>query len=139
MSQLLVQSNFEFICPKDKAFVAAFDREMNRLGYASGGEYIRRFLLWKIIVCRLYLSDIDKHRAEIEGAPPFIQEAFIGDFPSCDHCHDKTECIHQKLYMLGGAQYEICDGKAFWFFRPCVEQLSDFICLFATFYTTKKL
>jgi len=162
VKNLLSQNEYDFISGENKAFIIAFDAEMEQLGYTSGKiiglghcwgrymiiytkastkskkSYVRIYIRDEDIVLRLYLSNVDKHSNIIEQAPAYIQEAFIGKFPSCDHCHDKTECVHQKRYTLNGTRYEICDGKAFWFIQPKIEHLSDYLKLFNTFYPVKK-
>lgn len=161
MKEILAKQEFGFMKEEDKEFILAFDAEMEKLGYTCGNEagaghcwgkymiiytkasvkskksYARVYIRNNDIVLRLYLSGIDKHAQEIEQAPDFIQEAFIGEFPSCDHCHEKTECVHQKRYAIAGKQYEICDGKAFWFFSPRVAKLPEYLKLFAMFYPAK--
>lgn len=163
MRGLLSQNEYDFISENNKDFIIAFDAEMERLGYTSGKtigpghcwgrymiiytkagvkskkSYARFYIREEDMVLRLYLSDVDKHRDVIEQAPVFIHDAFTGPFPSCDHCHGKTECIHQKKYTLNGTKYEICDGKAFWFFQPELEHLSDYLKLFNAFYPAKKV
>lgn len=162
MRNLLSKDEYDFISEDNKAFIIAFDAEMEQLGYTSGNvigpghcwgrymiiytkasvknkkSYARVYIRDEDIVLRLYLSNVDKHRDVIEQAPTYIQEAFTGTFPSCDHCHDKTECVHQKRYTLNGIRYEICDGKAFWFIRPKLEHLSEYLKLFNAFYPTKR-
>jgi len=162
VKELLSQQEFNFIKPHDKDFITSFDIEMNRLGYTCNGNigngycwgrymviytkagikskksYARVYIRDEDIVLRLYLSNIDKHGEEVGQAPEYIQEAFTGEYPSCDHCHDKTECVHQKRYTINGNSYEICDGKAFWFFRPNLVHLPEYLKLFTMFYPQKK-
>lgn len=162
MKELLSQQEFDFIKTDDKDFIISFDNEMNKLGYtcdstigngycwgknmiiyAKAGvknkkSYARVYIREEDIVLRLYFSNVDQHSKEIGQAPALIQEAFIGQYPSCDHCHEKTECIHQKRYTINGNPYEVCDGKAFWFFNPNTAHLPEYLKLFTTFYPQKK-
>ena len=162
LNALLEKAEFDYVNAADKAFIIAFDTEMKELGYTSGASigpgycwgkhmiiytkaavkskksYARIYIRDEDMVLRLYLSDIDKHRDDIEQAPAYIQEAFIGNFPSCDHCEGKTQCIHQKRYTICSHPYEICDGKAFWFVAPKEEQLPAYLQLFSAFYPQKK-
>lgn len=162
MKEVLSQQTFDFVKSCDKDFIVAFDDEMNTLGYTCGGSigdgycwgkymivytkagvkskksYARVYIRDEDIVLRLYLSNVDKYSSEIGQAPGFIQQAFTGEFPSCDHCHDKKECIHQKRYIIHGTSYEICDGKAFWFFQPDMTRMPEYMKLFKMFYPQKR-
>jgi len=162
MKGLLAKKNFDFMKPEDKDFIISFDTEMNKLGYTSGGNiengycwgrnmiiyteagvkskksYARIYIRDGDIVLRLYFSNVDKYRDAIERTPDYIQDAFIGEYPSCDHCHEKTDCVHQKRYTINGQQFEICNGKAFWFFQPDITRLPEYIKVFTTFYPQKK-
>lgn len=157
---LLKPSEFDYISDKNKTFIASFNSEINRLGYThsniQGGfcwgkhmlvytkagvkskkSYARIYMRENDIVLRLYFSGIEKHGDFIAKTPQYIKEAFTGEFPKCDHCHGKTECVHQKKYLLEGFEYEICDGKAFWFVNPHLEHLDDYLNLFLEFYPAK--
>lgn len=160
MENLLSAKEYDFISAKNKAFITAFDEAMDGLGYTSGGQigngycwgrymviytkqcvkskksYARVYIQDEGLVLRLYFSNIDKHREAIEHAPAFIREAFTGEFPTCDQC--RPACTHRKCYTISGRDYEVCDGRAFWFFRPALEQLPEYLDIFTTFYPTKK-
>ncbi len=163
MENLLADARFDSVKAEDKSFIAAFDREMERLGYTCGQtagdgycwgrymivyvkkdvksrkSYARIYIRDSDIVVRLYFSNIDRYREKIESAPAFVRGAFAGDFPRCEHCHGKSECIHQKRYTIHDTLYEVCDGRTFWFFRPDAQQLPDLTRLFSVFYPPKKI
>lgn len=162
MRNTLSKQEYDFVKQADKDFIATLDYEMNKLGYTCDGNicngfcwgkymliytkaavkskksYARIYIRDEDIVLRFYFSDIDKYSEKIGQAPAFIQEAFIGDFPSCDHCHGKTDCTHQKRYTINDKRFEICDGKAFWFFSPQLANLPEYLSLFTLFYPQKK-
>lgn len=162
MEPLLQDSKFDFVEVADKELIVAFDLAMGELGYTCGSaisdgycwgkymiiytksgvkskkSYARIYIRDADVILRLYFSNVDKHRTAIEHAPHYVQEAFTGDFPACGHCGGKTECIHQKRYTLHGKPCEVCDGKAFWFFRPTQARLPAYLDLFQTFYPPKK-
>ncbi len=158
MKELLKRDEFSFIKKANKDFIIAFDAQMDVLGYTFDGSivpgycwgkymiiytktgvksrksYARIYIRDEDIILRLYFSNVDKYREAIESAPDFIQEAFTGNFPLCNHCQGKTECIHQKRYTIHEKQYEVCDGRAFWFFKPELFQLTEYMKLFTAFY-----
>lgn len=107
-------------------------------GVKSKKSYARIYIREDDFILRLYLSNVNGHSAYIAAAPAFIQQAFVGEFPTCDHCDGKTECVHQKRYQIGDVSYEICDGKAFWFFSPNLSQMEEYLHLFGIFYPRKK-
>ncbi len=165
MRDLLEDAAFRFIRSEHKNFIVAFDDEMNRLGYTSGGtigngycrgrkmiiytkagvkskkSYARLYLRENALILRMYFSNVDKQRQAIEEAPGYIQHAFTGDYGSCGHCHNMKEdgsCSHRKSYTIHGKGYEMCDGFAFWFFEPDLARLLEYIRLFLAFYPQKK-
>ena len=162
MKEILSRQEFNFVNAHDKEFIIAFDNEMKKLGYTCNNNvgngycwgrymiiytksgvknkksYARIYIRDEDVILRLYFSNVDKHIKEIEQAPAYVQEAFTGEYPSCDHCHDKKECIHQKKYSINGNAYEICDGKAFYFFRPIIANMPEYLKLFTAFYPQKK-
>ncbi len=161
MKEVLARKIFSFISKENIEFITAFNLEMETLGYTSNNiigpgycwgkymiiynktgvkskkSYARIYIRDNDLVLRLYFSNIDKNREIIEQAPEYIQEAFTGKFPNCDHCHGKKECIHQKKYTINNNIYIICDGKAFWFFKPTLKQLPEYMKLFTIFYPSK--
>lgn len=165
MKSLLKEETYNFISSEDKEFIAAFDAEMNRLGYTcnktigdgycwgrkmivytktgvkSRKSYARIYLRENDIILRMYFSNVDKQRQAIEQAPDYIQQAFTGDLGVCKHCQNKKadgSCSHRKSYTIYGKEYELCDGFAFWFFSPDVTRIPEYIKLFLAFYPEKK-
>lgn len=165
MKSLLQNETYNFIKADDKDFIIAFDREMKRLGYTcnksigdgycwgkkmliytkagvkSKKSYARIYIRDNDLILRMYFSNVDKQAQYIEQAPQYIQEAFIGDYGTCKHCHNMKAdgtCSHRKCYTLSERQYELCDGFAFWFFTPTIVQIPEYISLFLKFYPEKK-
>ena len=166
MKDVISQERFDFIGTSDKEFILAFDTGMRELGYDFGGDigsgncwgrymviysklgvtakqvvariYIREY----DIVLRLYFSDIDKHRAYIENAPPHIKAVFTGEHGDCKHCengHGKDGiCKFRKSYTLEDRRFEKCNGVVFEFWKPDMEKLPDYIDLLKEFYAGKR-
>jgi hypothetical protein len=165
MKVFLNEERFDFISSDNKSFILAFDNEMNQLGYDFGGKigsgycwgkymliyrksavkservYARIYIRDESIVLRLFLNDIDKHRALIENAPPHIKDPFINDHGRCQH--DKNEkdgsCRFRKSYTIDGQFIEKCNGITFEFHQPNLEKLPDYLALFTEFYPKKKM
>lgn len=166
MKDYLQTAEFDFVSEENKAFILAFNAEMERLGYTFGGKigsgfcwgrkmvvytkanvkskksYARIYLKEDGLTLRLYFSNIDKHREAIESAPDFIKAGFIGSYGRCRHCGNQREdgsCSHRKCYTIGGQKIEFCDGYAFWFPNPQVKDIPEYIKLFQVFYPPKKI
>lgn len=92
------------------------------------------------IVLRLFLSQIDKHRAFIENAQPFIKEVFTGSHGNCRHCHNEKEgqCRFRKTYTLHNTQFEKCNGITFEFLNPDTKKLPAYMGLLKEFYALKE-
>lgn len=164
MKELLKEERFHIISGDDKAFILAFDEEMSRLGYDFGhkigsgvcwGKYMviyvksgvkskkvfaRIYIRDSSIVLRLFLNDIDKHRAFIEKAPPYIKEVFVGPHAACQHDHDDENgnCKFRKAYTIEGQRIEKCNGVTFEFQQPNIQKLKDYMALFTEFYPQRK-
>lgn len=165
MKELLKDEVYNFISPKDKSFITAFDAEMSRLGYTSSQtikdgycwgrnmiiytkanvkskkSYARLYLRDNDLILRMYFSNVDNQRKIIEQAPDYIKQAFTGDYGACGHCHNMKadgSCNHRKSYTIHDKPYEFCDGFAFWFYTPELERISEYIKLFLAFYPEKK-
>lgn len=165
MKSVLKAEAYSFIRDVDKDFIVAFDAEMSRLGYTcdkgivdgycwgrkmiiyvkagvkSKKSYARIYIRDEDLVLRMYFSQVDKRKEFIEQAPDYILEAFTGDYGTCRHCHNMKEdggCNHRKSYAIHEKQYEFCDGFAFWFFRPDLDKLPEYLNLFLVFYPMKK-
>ncbi len=160
MNRLLKERQFAFIANKDKRFMLAFDDAMTRLGYDFGGRigsgyvwgrymviytrsgvkskrvYARIYIRDDGVLLRLFLNDIDKHRAYIEHAPRHIKDVFVGKRGNCQHCHNQKNgaCKFRKTYTIDGRRIEKCNGITFEFPNPTVQRLADYIALFKEFY-----
>lgn len=163
MNDFLMEERFDFLSRQDKAFIIAFNGEMTRLGYSFGdkigggfcwGKYMmiytkagvkskkvfaRIYMRDAGIVLRLFLNEIDQHRSYLEQAPSAIQEVFVGDAGNCQHCHNEKGgvCKFRKSYTLNHRLIEKCNGITFEFHNPSVNQLRDYMALFAEFYPNK--
>ena len=164
MKDILNEERFDFISRKDKGFILAFNDEMTGLGYGFGdkigsgycwGKYMliytkagvkskkvfaRIYIRDDSIVLRLFLNDIDRHRAFVENAPSHIKEVFVGEFGNCKHCHNDKDgvCRFRKTYTIDDQSIEKCNGSTFEFHNPSLRRIPDYISLFMEFYPKKK-
>jgi hypothetical protein len=166
MRDVISGSRFDFISDSDKDFIVAFDNEIRTLGYDFGndigsgycwGRYMiiysktgvkSKKVIARIyirndgnIVLRLFFSNIDKHRAYIENAEPYIKDVFTGSHGDCSHCsHNKDGvCKFRKTYTLDGRLIEKCTGVVFEFWQPDLAKLPGYISLLSEFYKSKRL
>lgn len=164
MKQQLLDSKYDFVCDKDKAFIIAFDEAIKEIGYESDGSIgngycwgrymiiyaktgvkdkkvaARIYIRNSSIVLRLFFSNIDKHRTYVENAPEFIQTPFIGEHGDCHHCHNEkdSKCKFRKSYTIHNLLIEKCNGAVFEFEKPDTDKLPDYMALLKEFYPTKK-
>jgi len=162
MEQLLAEKRFNAISQTDKAFIIAFDKEINKLGYdcensvASGltwGKFMiiygktetksrpcaARFYIKEdgTTTLRLFLNKLDKHMPYIENAPTHIKDAFLFDGGDCKSCN--TACAPGKVYTIDGQLMQKCNHSTFYFRTLSTENLSDHIQLLAKFFPPKKV
>lgn len=129
MRDLLKKETYDFVSAEDKAFITAFDAEMERLGYTcnqtigdgycwgwnmmiytkagvkSKKPYARVYLRENDLVLRMYFNNVDKQRQVIEQAPDYVRQAFTVDYGACRHCHNMKadgSCSHRKCYRIHG-------------------------------------
>lgn len=164
MKNLMTEERFNIISAENKAFILAFDEEMSKLGYSSGGsigdgycwgKYMiiyskvgikskqvaaRIYIRENSIVLRLFLNQLDKHREYIEKSKGFIKEVFTGEHGKCIRCHnDKAGiCKFRKAYTLENIYIEKCNGITFEFWEPDMDKLPDYINLLKEFYPGRK-
>jgi len=164
MESILKEPRFDFLSDKSRAFLLAFDHEMEALGYYFGQSigngycwgrfmviyrkrgaksnqvYARVYLRDNDIVLRLFLNRIDKHRAYLEQAEPFILAPFTGERGNCAHCHNEknSSCKFRKSYTLFDRNIDKCNGITFEFFEPDLMRLPGYLALFREFYPQKK-
>jgi len=164
MNDLLNEERFAFISAPDRAFMLAFNERMAQLGYDYGGQigsgycwgkymliytktgaasktvYARIYMRDDDIVLRLFLNNVDKHRAFIERAPGHIKEVFTGEFGRCGHCHNEKggTCRFRKIYTIDGELIEKCNGLTFWFHRPSTASMDDYMALFSEFFPGRR-
>jgi len=162
IEEILSEERFDIISPADKAFILAFDKGIEKLGYDFGGtigdgyvwgkfmiiysktgvkskKVIARFYIRESgIVLRLFIGDIAKHRTYIESTPPHIKGIFINDHGNCSCNPKKENCRGRKSYTIGGEYFEKCSGVVFEFPAPALENLKDYLLLLEEFYPIKK-
>ena len=167
MKDMLQEERFNIISDDDKAFIIAFDKEMEKLGYDYGGDIgtghgwgIYQIIYGKTdtksrpiatriyvkkdgsILLRLFLNKIDTHRKYIENAAAFIKDVFTNDKEICTRCAIKDDgtCGYNsfKPYTIDGREIVKCNGKAFVFRGPSLEKLPDYVDLLSKFYKKKK-
>ena len=160
MVNILDEPRFDFISKSDKGFIAAFDDEMQKLGYGFGdtigsgycwGKYMliyrksgvksdkvyaRIYIRESTIVVRLFLNAIDKHRDYVENAPAHIKEVFVGEHGDCQYCHNEKggTCHFRKTYTIEDRFIEKCSGITFEFYDPNLDRLPDYLTLFKEFF-----
>lgn len=164
MENLISEERFSMLSEADKSFILAFDKEIAKLDYSSGGSIgdgfcwgrymiiyskvgvkskqvaARIYIRDNSIVLRLFLNGLDKHREYIEGSPKHIREAFTGEHGNCVRCHNDKggKCKFRKAYTLDGRYIEKCNGITFEFHEPNIEKLPDYISLMKEFYPGRK-
>lgn len=162
LDSCLCKEEFSMLSSQNKAFILAFDREMETLGYDFGGHigsgYVwgpymiiyaktgvktkqvaaRIYIRENGIVLRLFLSKIDHHRAYIENAPHHIKAAFLKGHGDCSCNPKKENCNFRKTYTIEGSLIEKCSGVVFEFHDPDMAKLPDYVGLLQEFYGKKK-
>lgn len=161
LKEILAEDRFKIISMTDKAFIIAFDKAMNDMGYDFGGTISGNWDLMAIIygktgtksrpcparihiendgkIClRLYLHKVDDHRQYIENASAHIMDLFINVIGKCSGCNFKDgKCKYKntKIYTIGGRLFHKC---YFELTSMAVENIPDYIDLLSEFYPTKK-
>jgi hypothetical protein len=164
MKKILEQERFQIISEDNKAFILAFDNEIQKLGYSFGGNIgdgycwgrymiiyskvgvknkqvaARIYIRESSIVLRLFLNKIDKHHEYIENVQDFIKDVFTGEHGKCNHCHNDKDgvCRFRKSYTLDDNFIEKCNGITFEFWNPNLEKLPEYINLLEEFYPIRK-
>lgn len=164
LEEVLSENRFNIVSEADKAFIVAFDKVMNEMGYDSGGiinasmacymtvKYGKTGTKTKTcpahieisengIKLRLFLNKIDNHRQYIENTPLHIRNVFTGAGNECKSC--STFCKGKnntsgKKYTIDGRMYHKCSYGTFYFNTPTVEKLSDYMDLINEFYMLKQ-
>ncbi len=161
MEERLSEERFSSMAAADKAFIIGFDQGIQQLGYDFGGfigdgycwgQFMivysktgvkakkvaaRIYLRENSIALRLFLSNVDKHRAYIEQAPAHIKEVFTNDQGRCSCEPKKANCRMRKTYVVDGRSIEKCSGSVFEFSQPSLEKLPDYVNLLKEFYPIK--
>jgi len=131
MEQRLSEERYSFISEQDKAFIVAFDKQFEELGYDHGGgiggdgsseaftiKYGKTSVKSRPcparihikasgeVVLRLYFKNIDKHSQYIENAPLHVKEAFVIEWGDCKSC--MPHCKSMKIYIIDGQLYNKC-------------------------------
>ncbi len=161
MEELLSERRFRMISEPNKAFIIAFDKEIEKMGYDFGGSiggghvwgkymiiYAKTGVKSKKVAARIYMRDdeiilrlffdnIDKHSAYIQNTPEYIRNVFIGDHGNCSCNPKKENCRMRKTYTIDNKRIEKCSGTVFEFWNPSVENLPDYVNLLLEFYPVK--
>lgn len=161
MEEMLSERRFNTLSTSEKAFIVAFDKAMNSLGYDFGGEVIsgnvfspmviiygktgtksrpcaaRIYIKDSGIAFRLFFNKVDKHRQYIENAAPHIKEAFLGENGRCTFCWDNCPS-RPAAYTVDGQTILKCHHHTFYFDAPSMSRLPDYMGLLREFYQARK-
>jgi hypothetical protein len=157
LEEVLSENRFSFISHSNKAFIMAFDKKMNEMGYDSGsaipaskaivygktGTKTRTrpacfYLNENGIAWKLYLLKIDAHQQYIENAPTHIKDIFTNDIGICTGCNfidGKCKYKCTKTYMMDGQLFHKCE---FILTNPSEENIPDYVDLLKEFYVGKR-
>lgn len=151
---------YSYMSSDDKHLIVEFTAAMNTLGHQfdkkngdgfcygrhmmiirkanvkSDKIYARLYFRTSGVVVRFFLNDVSKHSNYIEASPSYIQESFTGSYATCNHCRS-TICKFRKAYTIASIGYEKCNGLAFAYFAPTLDQLPSYMNLFLEFYPNK--
>jgi hypothetical protein len=161
VEQKLSEERFDNISELSKAFIVAFDKAFEELGYDYGGGIGDGYGWGKYMIIygktgvksrpcpariyikdngeiqlRLFLKNIDKHRKYIEATPAHIKDAFAFEGGDCKNC--MPTCKTMKIYTIDGQQYNKCCHSTAYFSDPSVEKLPQYMALYTEFNPTKK-
>jgi hypothetical protein len=155
LEEKLMEERFGHISEPDKAFILAFNKIFEDLGYDYGGSILGDIVYGKTgiksrpcparigieddngeIKLRFYLKNIDKHSRFIENAPPHIKDAFVFDWGNCSKC--MATCKSMKIYTIEGRQFDKCCHNIAFFHNPTIEKLPDYMALYSEFNPAKK-
>jgi len=161
LTELLTERRFDIVSKDDKAFIIAFDKAINELGYdcentiGSGYSWSPLMIIYgktgtksrpciariyihnDSVSLRLFFTDINKRRAYIENAPEHIKTIFYGGHD----CPCRPDCPHkgQKVYTIDDKNYQKCCHADFRIAAPKTDKLSDYMGLLSAFYPVKKV
>jgi len=159
MKEFLAERRFNIVSEPDKEFIIAFDKAVNGLGY-DFGDAIHAAHSWGAcmtiiygktgtksrpcparihirendVLFQMYFTKIDDHRQYIEAAPAYIKEVFTSNKEGCKACRSKCG---PKEFTIDGQFKSICCDTPFWFDKPSVDKLPDYMGIFAEFYSKK--
>jgi len=164
MEESLSEKRFDNMSGADKAFIVAFDKELEALGYdyggyiggGYGGDWGKYAISYGktgtksrpcpariyikddgSIILRLYLTKVDKHMQYIENAPAYIKNAFFFEGGDCKSCN--TACAPGKTYTIDGQLMQKCNHSTFYYYSPTADMLPHIIELLTKFYPVKKV
>ncbi len=160
MNPFFDDPQLSYLSATDRRFVARFDEAMKAAGFPDGGrlgpgycwgrhlvayakgrpgserQVARVYLRDDGITLRLYLSDLDKHRAYLERASEAILAPFLAGFGDCVHCHNQRPdgtCKFRKSYTLFGYLTDKCNGLTFEYRTPAEADIPSYLALLAEF------
>jgi hypothetical protein len=164
IAEQLAYKRLDYISSTDKNFIVEFDKEMRRLGFIHGknikispiafwGKHmvsyskdgldekvVARIYIHNDHICiRMFLTNIDKHRAYIENSPTHIKEVFTNDYAKCRGCkgYQSKNCKYSKQYAIDGRHIQKCRDYCFIFNKPIIEKMQDYTGLLAIFNNKK--
>jgi len=161
LTELLAERRLDIVSDENKAFIIAFDRAINELGYdcenTLGSGYVwsplmiiygktgtksrpciaRIYIHDDGISLRLFFTNINKHRSYIENSPEHIKSIFYGG----QDCPCRPDCPHkgQKIYTISEKEYHKCAHADFRIATPTIRDVSDYMELLLEFYPAKKV
>jgi len=153
IEKVLSERGIEIIPEPDKAFLLAFDEQMDRLGYDFGAvigrgtakepviiNYIkcgthsspaaRVYVCEGRVILTLFPKKLTPHFKYIESAPAHIKEIFTAHHDNCVSC--ATQCRTHKKYAVDGRFIQKCNPYRD--LTPSLENLPDYIDLFMEFF-----
>jgi hypothetical protein len=152
LEDILKENRFNIVSEPDKAFIIAFDKAMNEMGYDFGKTVSMVIKYGKAgtksrpcpayieikengILLRLYLNEVDTHNQYIKNTQSHIKDAFIFNGGDCGDC--STFCAPGKIYTIDGQQMKKCKHNTFYFNNPTLKNLPDYMELLSKFYLKK--
>lgn len=160
MQTILQEPRFDYLSAENKRFIQLYDDEMTRQGYTFGGQigsgycwgrymaiyrragvksdkvYTRIYMRESgEVAVRMFLVNVDTHRAYIENAPENIKQVFTGPHGDCNHCPERPQpCQFCKIYTVDGRVIEKCSGEVFLIHQPQTWKMEDFSSILTEFY-----
>ena len=156
IEKLLIERKLASIPIPDKAFLLAFDQEMEKIGYDFGtvigkgttdepaimnyvkcgthnSPAVRVFVSEGRVNLKMLPKKLTPHFSYIESAPAHIKEIFTAYHENCVSC--TTQCRTHKKYAIDGRFIQKCQPDKD--LKPSLEYLSDYMRLFLEFFPSE--